>query len=241
MRFPIALLTALAFLAPLGARAQDSVDEVEVPEAPGAPPPEPEPPPDEPAPEETDDGDRVGRPGDPYGLRAQQPHLVPEPPPVEGELEGEDAPLPLELPEFRLRAASGITLQTTGGTNTLLHLSEEFEWAPPSLEFLAFGVNSAQTTNGGTTIVQAGLRASGFAWFCTDTIVRCSAAVALQLGVVTDSIRTQFDVSADVDVRLLLWETLEVFVRGGFFSMPDSTLPLSFISITAGLGVAFGE
>ena len=78
----------------------------------------------------------------------------------------------------------------------------------------------------------------GLAGFCEDRIVRCQGAIALQIGFLYGELAPAgaFDIAADVDIRFLFVNLIELYLRGGFFTAPG---PNSFINVTAGMAIAF--
>lgn len=148
----------------------------------------------------------------------------------------EELPPTPHLPEFRLRAGGGISLATAGLSGVMGRATQEFEWQPPQLGFLFVGIGIAEMFPQYPTI-QAGLRAGGYAMFCENALVRCTGAITLQVGVIAGAISSNvgFDFSADADLRFLFWQSLELHLRGGFFSFEMN----SFVNITAGAGLAF--
>lgn len=141
----------------------------------------------------------------------------------------------LVMPEFRVRIGGGVSIATSGTDTILARTTQELEWLPPVLQFLTVGVGAAEMFGPAGTSGQVGVRVGGYAWFCDDPLVRCMGAITIQLGAIFGAIGPDFDFSADADLRFLFDKTFELHVRGGFFSVGT----LSFVDITAGVGLAF--
>lgn len=141
----------------------------------------------------------------------------------------------LVMPEWRVRIGGGVSIATSGTDTILARTTQELEWLPPVLQFLTVGVGAAEMFGPAGTSGQVGLRVGGYAWFCEDPLVRCMGAITIQLGAIFGAIGPDFDFSADADLRFLFDKTFELHVRGGFFSVQS----LSFVDITAGVGLAF--
>jgi hypothetical protein len=165
------------------------------------------------------------------------PAPTPHPPASESDLEETDEPLPTSRPappEFRLRAGGGVMLPTTGPTVVYARLTQEVEWQPALLEFLALGFGASEMI-GPVTLAQMGARAFAFAWFCADAVARCQGAIGVQMGVLFGALGLRFDLSADVDLRFLFDDRIEIYLRGGFFTVAID----AFLNLSGGLGVAF--
>jgi len=166
-------------------------------------------------------------------LESPTRRVPPPPEPSEAALE-EALPPTLDLPQWRVRAGGGVGIATGGETLVWGRATQEVDVQPRDLQFLEFGLAAAQTV-GPATIVQAGVRAGAFAWFCDEGDVRCQGAIDLQAGVRAGGADVAFDLGANLDLRLLIGEVFEVSLRGGFFSVDL----VSFVNLTGQAGIAF--
>lgn len=155
-----------------------------------------------------------------------------DPDPIDEDMEL--VPDPPDLPEWRLRAGAGVALPTAGEYGVALRLTQDAEWQPRGVEPFLFGIGGSENVANGV-IGQAHARVGLHAWFCEEGPMRCQAAIAVIGGAAFGLGNVGPDVAGEVDMRLLFWETLELHVRGGFFTLGGVAL----IDITGGLGVAF--
>ena len=224
---------------PVDAVDGTAIDDAEIPEPPAESEPQPF---EERAPEEEpEELDPLPLP--PPSDQRQQLHLDedldPPAPGGEGDPSIEEFEEQLDptlvMPEFRVRIGGGVSIATSGTDTILARTTQELEWLPPVLQFLTVGIGAAEMFGPAGTSGQVGVRVGGYAWFCDDPLVRCMGAITIQLGAIFGAIGPDFDFSADADLRFLFDKTFELHVRGGFFSVGT----LSFVDITAGVGLAF--
>ncbi len=143
----------------------------------------------------------------------------------------------LYVPEFRIRAGGGVGIPLAGSNEVSLRLTQQVEWQPPDLEFLSFGLGGSELVVGGNSIGQVGVRVGGYAAFCHEPGLTCQGAINVQLGAIFGGgVEPSFDLSADLQLRLLIADHFELHVEGGFWTAPGG---LSYVDVTAGLGVAF--
>lgn len=141
-----------------------------------------------------------------------------------------------EPPEYRLRAGAGVALPTAGDTRALLRITQDVELQPLPTSPFYFGVGGAEVLGGSFVIGTVGANLGLAAWVASDPSFRLQGAIHLHLGAAFGGGTVSPDIAGEVDLRLLTAEdVLELHLRGGFFTLGGVT----FLDITAGLGVAF--
>jgi hypothetical protein len=117
-------------------------------------------------------------------------------------------------PEWRLRAGAGVGLPLNGANVPYLRLHQEVEWQPTAAAPFIFGLGGAEYLLGGV-LGSAGARIGAATDFCSDTTVRCQAALNLVLGAFFGQNLLAFDFGGEGDVRFL-FGPVELSVRVGF-------------------------
>ncbi len=153
------------------------------------------------------------------------------------------SPLPGQEPEsappYLLAVSGGVTHWLAPGTATGLNfarIEERFEARLPELGGFLFGAGAAQIFNFNSQIaMEVGPRVGWGAYFCDERDVKCEGAVHIQPGIAFGFLGVQFDLHADLDVRLLLWRVLQVGITGGYSFIGGG----NFLNLTGMVGVMF--
>lgn len=151
--------------------------------------------------------------------------------PVMGEAERAEGYRPAP---FSIAAGVGFARLIAVATD-MVSIHQRFEARLPEFPALVLGVGVSEMI-GSNWFVAGGPRIGLGAVMFDAVHVACEAVVSVQLGVAGGDLGVYFDLSGTVDLRLLLFRTIEVGVSGGIHFLGNAT-----IAEVGGLvGIPFG-
>ncbi len=148
-------------------------------------------------------------------------------------LPGQSPPPPLP---YGISVAGGFTRALIGPMATdFARIEERFEVRLPELGGFLIGGGAAQFFDDQNYVVELGPRVGYGVPFCDAGEVKCEGAVHVQPGVAFGFLGVQFDLNANLDLRLLIGRHFEVGITGSFSFIGGG----NFLSLTGMLGAIF--
>lgn len=145
------------------------------------------------------------------------------------QLPGQSPPPP---PPFSVAAGAGFTRHLATEAIDYLRLEQRFEARIDEAPEFRFGVGVAELI-GPEVLVQAGPRVGFGATFCNEPDLACEAVILFQPGIIAGENRFDFDLTAMLDLRLLVGRIFLPSISGGF-----SFFGATMVSLAGHVGLA---
>lgn len=146
------------------------------------------------------------------------------------QLPGQSPPPP---PSFSVAAGAGFTRHLATEAIDYLRLEQRFEARIDEAPEFRFGVGIAELI-GPEVLVQVGPRVGFGASFCNEPDLTCEAVILFQPGIIAGENRFDFDLTAMLDLRLLVGRIFLPSISGGF-----SFFGATMVSLAGHVGLAF--